>query len=68
MPDARALAIRAPIRRSVGLIASKSAGGDPHGDILGHVPREILSDIYAKVPTKQTFASAAEWIPGVAEG
>jgi len=32
-------------------VASKSAGGDPHGDILGHVPREILSDIYAKVPT-----------------
>jgi len=47
--DARALAIRASIPRSVGLVASR--GTDPHGNVLGHVPREILSDIYAKVPT-----------------
>lgn len=26
-------------------------GVDSRGDVLGHVPREILSDIYAKVPT-----------------
>lgn len=51
MPDARALAIRAPIPRSVGLVAWRGAGGDPRGDVPGHIPGEILSDIYAKVPT-----------------
>lgn len=52
-------AIRAAISQSVRL--DSETRRDSHGDVLGHVPGEILSDIYAKVPTRLLLNGSPEW-------
>lgn len=49
MPDARALAPYVPRFYDQSVSSLREENG--RGILSGHVPREILSDIYAKVPT-----------------